>query len=232
VTTAQRVARPIGELLVERGLIDEAELEDALAEQERTKRPIGEILVARGLVSRPALSLALADQLGVELEIEQGFGAGLWAQIARRHERGVGADHEDDVPGGGHHAVEVPGPGTEEPVAVRDTAAPASFDQYLLVTQELSHRLAETEIQLKEARAELATRARATSGRPSSATQTHLLVVEFEEGYAVLAREGAPPRKATKVDVPELGGAFVVKKVGRSPFPLDGRRCAYLERRG
>jgi len=79
--------RPLGELFVSRGLITEAELETALAEQAATGKRLGEILVDRGLVSGPDLTSALMDQLGVEISKEEGFGSGLWAEIKRRHRR-------------------------------------------------------------------------------------------------------------------------------------------------
>jgi len=79
--------RPLGELFVGRGLITEAELETALAEQAATGKRLGEILVERGLVSGPDLTAALMDQLGVEISKEEGFGSGLWAEIKRRHRR-------------------------------------------------------------------------------------------------------------------------------------------------
>jgi len=79
--------RPLGELFVGRGLITEAELETALAEQAATGKRLGEILVDRGLVSGPDLTDALMDQLGTEISKEEGFGSGLWAEIKRRHRR-------------------------------------------------------------------------------------------------------------------------------------------------
>jgi hypothetical protein len=88
--------RPLGELFVNRGLISEAELETALAEQAATGKRLGEILVERGLVSGPDLTSALMDQLGVEISKEEGFGSGLWAEIKRRHRRG--AMQDDDAP--------------------------------------------------------------------------------------------------------------------------------------
>jgi chromosome segregation ATPase len=54
--------RPIGEIFIERGLITEAQLEDALAEQRETGQRLGEILVGKGIVNRLALASALADQ--------------------------------------------------------------------------------------------------------------------------------------------------------------------------
>jgi hypothetical protein len=60
--------RPLGELFVEQGLINEDELEEALSEQRETKARLGQILVSRGLVSGRELTRVLVDQLGHELE--------------------------------------------------------------------------------------------------------------------------------------------------------------------
>jgi hypothetical protein len=52
----------MGELLCARGLVSEAELEAALAEQRQTGQKLGEILVARGVITRLALASALSEQ--------------------------------------------------------------------------------------------------------------------------------------------------------------------------
>lgn len=59
--------RPLGELLVENGVLTSTELETALTEQRRTGRLLGEILVESGYISAFALGRALAGQHGVEL---------------------------------------------------------------------------------------------------------------------------------------------------------------------
>jgi len=61
--------RPLGRLLVEAGLVDSAELEGALAEQQRSGRRLGEILVARGAISGPDLIRVLAEQAGIDVTI-------------------------------------------------------------------------------------------------------------------------------------------------------------------
>jgi hypothetical protein len=63
--------RPLGEALVEDGLISADQLEETLSEQAETSQRLGEILVARGLVSPPDLRRALVDQLERELERER-----------------------------------------------------------------------------------------------------------------------------------------------------------------
>jgi hypothetical protein len=78
--------RPLGQLLVDGGLITADDLEKALAEQKRTGGRLGEIIVERGLISWPALTKALAAQYGLEVVTENGFGTGLWTEIERRHE--------------------------------------------------------------------------------------------------------------------------------------------------
>jgi hypothetical protein len=61
---AQTSSRSLGEIFVERGLISEADLERALAEQETTKRRLADILVRRGLVTGHDITSALMEQLG------------------------------------------------------------------------------------------------------------------------------------------------------------------------
>jgi hypothetical protein len=63
-TQTQTSWRSLGELFVERGLISEADLERALAEQVATKRRLADILVRRGLVTGHDISNALMEQLG------------------------------------------------------------------------------------------------------------------------------------------------------------------------
>jgi hypothetical protein len=63
-------SRLLGELLVERGLIVPADLEDALAEQRQTGRRLGEVLVSRGTLTGAQLTRALAEQYGIDLSTE------------------------------------------------------------------------------------------------------------------------------------------------------------------
>ena len=60
--------RPLGELLVEKGIVKASDVEVALAEQRSTGRLLGEILVNFGYVTSWTLAQALAEQHGVELE--------------------------------------------------------------------------------------------------------------------------------------------------------------------
>lgn len=54
--------RPIGELLVDAGVITRSELDEALAEQRTTGRRLGEVLIESGRISWLALAQAIGDQ--------------------------------------------------------------------------------------------------------------------------------------------------------------------------
>lgn len=77
--------KPLGELLVERGLLTTEGLDDALREQEATGERLGAILVARKAVPGAVLTTLLAEQVGIELETQGGFGSGLFSKITERH---------------------------------------------------------------------------------------------------------------------------------------------------
>ncbi len=56
--------RKLGQILIDRGLITPAQLEDALSEQGVTGRFFGEILVGRGVLTEEKIARALSEQLG------------------------------------------------------------------------------------------------------------------------------------------------------------------------
>jgi hypothetical protein len=63
--------RPLGKVLLDRGLVGEYELDEALAEKRAHQdRRLGAILVRLGHISGAALALALAEQHGIVVETE------------------------------------------------------------------------------------------------------------------------------------------------------------------
>jgi len=54
--------RPIGDILIERGLVTAAQLQTAVDEQKRTGKLLGEILIDHGAIDRLALAGALGSQ--------------------------------------------------------------------------------------------------------------------------------------------------------------------------
>jgi hypothetical protein len=77
--------RPLGEMLFDNGLVTDAELSEALSEQGSLGLPLGEIVVTRGYVSRPTLLRVLATQQNLEVDLERGFGSGLFDAIDKRN---------------------------------------------------------------------------------------------------------------------------------------------------
>ena len=67
VVGARHTGRLLGNLLLTRGFLVESELQYALARQSRTGEPIGEILVELGLISDRDLVELLAEQLRMEV---------------------------------------------------------------------------------------------------------------------------------------------------------------------
>ena len=67
VIQAHYTWRPLGAILVDRGLLADDVLQGALREQRRSGRLLGEVLVEAGLVSAFSLTRALSEQHGVQL---------------------------------------------------------------------------------------------------------------------------------------------------------------------
>ena len=210
VEAAENAWRPLGEMLVEKGLLTKEELEHALAVQEETGRLLGAILVERGYVSGPALAVALAEQYGVELRTEGGFGTGLWAEIDRRHRagKGKGLGDEDNV-------VQL----EARPAVLEPVPDPEPMLEQL---QAENRRLQE---EIERLRVEF-TRLRVVEGpeQPSS----HVLFVPTPKGYLLVDREGAPPSPGDELELAETEGRLVVTKLGRAPFPGERLVCAFL----
>ena len=88
--------RPLGELLVERGLLSADELAGALDEQARTGGFLGEILIRRGLLSSIALTSTLSEQALGE-EGDTSFGSGLRSALAGSQQLRPVEEGDDDA---------------------------------------------------------------------------------------------------------------------------------------
>ena len=130
--------KPLGRLLVERGLLTDQELDCALSQQAETGERLGEILVERRVVAGAVLTAILAEQAGVELEVEAGFGSGLFARLATRADDG-------GSPAPSRRAVRNDGGMPARPAAVKDEDP--SFELIRLRSElELAHaQIAELE---------------------------------------------------------------------------------------
>jgi hypothetical protein len=213
VESAESIWRPLGELLVTKGLVTQDELELALTEQSESGRLLGAILVERGYVSGPALAVALAEQYGVELDTERGFGTGLWAEIDRRHRAGRGVE-ENEADGDNVVKLEaVPIPHVEiVPDPVPDPELERLESENRRLQDEIERLRGEfTKLKLVET--------------PEPAT-AHLLFVPTPKRYELVEREGPPPFEGSELELE--AGKFLVSKVGPAPFPDEARACAFL----
>ena len=61
-STTQR--RPLGQILISKGILSEDQLRIALLEQMKANQPIGKLLVSLGFVSETTLREALSESLG------------------------------------------------------------------------------------------------------------------------------------------------------------------------
>jgi hypothetical protein len=213
VEAAEQSWRPLGELLVKKGLVTEDELQHALKEQDETGRLLGTILVDRGFVSGPALAIALAEQYGVEVEAERGFGTGLWAEIDRRHRAGRGLPPEENV-------VKL------EPVKAPQLEAVPDPEPEVERLQEENRRLLDEIERLRAEFMQLAVVEEPEEPEEPEPPSSHVVFVPTPERYLVLERQGPPPEPGDGLDLPE--GSFVVGKIGRAPFPGERRPCAFL----
>ncbi|HZR94029.1 MAG TPA: hypothetical protein VFA44_16655 [Gaiellaceae bacterium] len=86
-STGEWTWKPLGRVLIERGLLDDIRLQQALAEQRATGERLGRILVQRKVISADALARALAEQHGFALTAPSALRV-VPAAVERADERG------------------------------------------------------------------------------------------------------------------------------------------------
>ena len=243
--------RPLGRLLVERGLLTGDELEQALAKQQETSQRLGETIVELGFVSGPELANALAAQYGIELTIETGFGTGLRSQIQRRHESDrqrivrLVTDSDTSAPVMEPDAGEPePDPG-EAPLLAQleeQWAKLAAAEESLAERERELEQLARShgrDVQrLEEVNQRLREQAEELRRVPGKAAETvlaapasHLIFLQLDERYELISRDGPPPAPSTPLSLPDVDeGTFVVAGRRSSPLPGDERPCVFVQR--
>jgi type IV pilus assembly protein PilB len=91
LTRVDEMKKPLGRLLVDRGVLTLAQLEDALTEKETNGARLGEILVGRGWLTAADVAQALAEQHELEFmelasaEVDPGAASLLPEKFARRY---------------------------------------------------------------------------------------------------------------------------------------------------
>jgi hypothetical protein len=88
----QKSSKRIGEILIEKGLITEAQLHDALQEQKINDGFLGSIMVRRGWINKKNLSEALAEQFDIPLiDLKSEY---IDMELARRFSSSLILDHK------------------------------------------------------------------------------------------------------------------------------------------
>ncbi len=192
------------------------------------RRQLGQLMVDEGFLTVEQLSQALAQQgltgrpLGA-IMVELGFvsAGAVGNALAEQHggllktEFGISA---------GLHAL----PGG----AVRSTAAAPAADPAARVQaleSQLQAALSERDrfvARIKELEA-----AQSQGESPASEPPvgwSDLLLTPSRDGYALVEFPGPAPPLGTVVSIDGIG--FVVRRIGPSPLPGSGLRCAFLER--
>lgn len=239
VSLDRRGSQPLGELLVDRGLLTQAQLDAALLAQQQTGRPLGEIIVSHGFVSGAMVAQALATQRGGLTRTEYGYATGFASGSA---EGAVVApppfSPQPDEPA----PAAPPAPPEPETEALRaelgDALARVSaLEEQLVQTRtsaearvhSLETELADAGATIETMRDELVNALRgAPAGQPETnevPEQGHLLFTSGTDMYNLVERDGPPPAVGDEV---ELDGArHHVVRIGAAPVPNAGRRCAY-----
>jgi hypothetical protein len=120
VTADRSTWLPLGELLVERRLLSQRQLELALQEHARTGRRLGEVLVSFGFVSEQALASTLLEQVGLmdsRVEPEP--------EASPEPEPEPQPEPAPALRTAGHLSEAAPEPGPERPIVVRVEDLPA-----------------------------------------------------------------------------------------------------------
>jgi hypothetical protein len=117
---------PLGQLLVEKGALSDAELMLALAQQRQDGRPLGQILLEMGVISPGDLARTLTEQHGFD------FGASLRRRLSAVDSPvDDAAPEEEPVAATPEQQYLVREPGAAEPLHVADSfldAADAAFE--------------------------------------------------------------------------------------------------------
>jgi hypothetical protein len=153
VTADRSTWLPLGELLVERRLLSQRQLELALQEHQRTGRRLGEVLVAFGFVSEQALASTLLEQVGLmDAKVEEPAPEPVPEPVIQT------APEPEPLPAlrtAGHLIEAEPEPHAEKPIVVRveDLPAPRATPGQL---GELEAQVADFERRSEEIQASIA----------------------------------------------------------------------------
>lgn len=198
---AHEFRRPLGQLLVDEGILTSEQLDTALRAQYGTEKQLGQVLVELGYVAAEVVESALLGQHAQE--------AGVAAEPAQSAEEIVAPwrlalDERDALLRS-----------FVQDVQERD-ARIAELSEELAAAGE---RIAGLEAE----RAELQAAEVVPDPEPETA---HLLFLPAADGYRLVPAAGPAPGPGEPID--HEGRPYAVERLGPSPLPGSALRCAYL----
>ena len=169
----QQQWRPLGEMLVDRGLLTRAQLEEALAEQKRSGGQLGEVVRDLFHIASRRIQKVLDEQRALELELDQGYTSGLRNALQRRGPGRAAPGARED----GERSAEPPTYG----LAQRLSTPVSEAHTHLAIKQveTSAKKIASLSALLDEQRDELASLREALSDR-------QLTIIELEQRVAEL----------------------------------------------
>jgi len=241
---------PLGQILVERGLISDEQLQYALAEGQRTGEPIGVVIVRLGFAQPASIAQALATQAGGPTKSEYGYAVGFAPPPVAEPPVTPAAVEPAAAPvpdpelarlqakiedlGGDLAAARSETRSIASELATAKTRV-AVLQSELEAATERANQADHERAALDRARADaisqnadLAKRVAEPETEPArfSDAASHLLFVAGAEGYALVERDGPPPAAGSTLELD--GTVYAVTKLAAGPLPGRRDACAYL----
>jgi len=211
-------ARPaLGTILVERGVLTEAQLNAALVEQQRTGERLGTILVRFGYTAGPTIGVGLATQHGGMLKTEYGY-----AVPPDGAARAATLRAAEPV-----QPIAEPAP---EPDTGGDVADGSGVPDLANALAEATARIAALEAE----RVELLARTeqlRDHTAEEHANDGSHLVFAPVGNGHLLFECAGPPPGAGSALRLQQADGTiaeFSVARLAAPPLPGVTLGCAYL----
>ena len=243
--------RRLGEIFVDRGFVNQEELDHALTRQRQTGERLGEVLMAQGVISKFELAGALAEQMAAlgDQDAEEASAPQAEATVfqlptrddvpaeltalpdnivelspARDDAADEIAAHEDPLPEIEAEPSGIDGVATDPDV--EDVHATGAEAVEATIEEAVSHPV---EALLTDLRVAIPIDEPSVEEpvAPPVPTAACFVFAPTTEGYRLVPLDGLPEPGAT-VDIPEVGER-VVLRVGPRPIPGDKRLFAFVE---
>lgn len=210
--------QPLGQLLVEEGLITAEQLDSALRAQYGTDKQLGAVVVELGFVAPGVVEAALAEQEALTASQSADEEAGAPDALAPWR---VALEQRDTMLV--RYRAELTQ--REAQLAERDAQLTERDERIDVMERHLEAATARADA-LQARVNELEAAPAPVEPEPVPAETAHVLFVPASDGYRLVSREGPAPAPGERLE--HEGRAYVVERYGPSPVPGSRLRCAIL----